>query len=305
MEIFYQDKDITELVNVRKCIVRDTAGKRCDSLEVEFENEAGWYSWGPEKDDRIVIKHNGYNSGTMYVNSILTESGYYRILAASLPCAAREKASRAYYQKSIEHIMRDCAAASGMGFRIFGIDGAQIIPYIERNNEGCASFLDRLLMLEGAALKCIDGKYTAIGISYAQDLQAVQEMELLAGEGGAAYQRCGTPYRRLTVKTPYACSSAEDSAVPETCVSITECGLPAMDDIQAARWARGMLLALNRKCESVRAQGDFNAGMTAMIRIDIGGDTDASGEWITEEVEHDLVNLKTTVLLRRCIRTIR
>ena len=55
MEIYYQGADITGMVQVRKCIARDTSGGRCDSLEIEFDNAAGWYNWGPEEDDQISL----------------------------------------------------------------------------------------------------------------------------------------------------------------------------------------------------------------------------------------------------------
>ena len=54
MEVYYQGTDITDMVRVNSCIVRDTAGGRCDSLEIEFGNAAGWYSWGPEEDNKII-----------------------------------------------------------------------------------------------------------------------------------------------------------------------------------------------------------------------------------------------------------
>lgn len=304
MEIYYQGTEITSMVRLRKCIVRDTAGGRCDSVEIEFENAAGWYRWGPKEDDRIVVANNGYDSGVMYVNTIIPENGRFRIVAAALPCAARAKANKSFYQKSIEDIMRICAAAVGMGFRICGIDGTAVIPYIEQDNEGCAAFLDRLLSAEGAVLKCVDGKLTAIGIEYAQGLKAVQKISLSANQSGAQYRRCGTAYKGLTVRTPFASASAEDIAVDSSHVRMTVGDLPALDNVQAGRWARGRLLSLNRQCESVTAESDFNASLTAMVRVDIEGDTDANGEWLVDSVEHDIYNGRTSAVLRRCIWTI-
>ena len=303
MEIYYRDTDITDMVQVNKCIVRDTVAGRCDSLELEFGNAAGWYSWGPEEDDTIVVTHNGYNSGTMYVNRIMPEGGKYRIMAASLPCKARTKGNASFYQGKLADIMRSCAMVSGMDYRVFGIDGAAVIPYIERENEGCAAFLYRLLTLESAVLKCINGKYTAIGIEYAQKMEAAQTIEMSANQEGMKYKRSGNKYKSVTIKTPYATATAQDSSATGN-NTLTLNNIPAMNDIQAGKWARGKLLDLNRQCESVDMQDAFNAGITAMARIDIFGDTDANGEWIVEEAEHDLINLKTSAILRRCIWTI-
>lgn len=305
MEIYYQGTDITDMVQVNACTVRDTAAGRCDSLELEFGNAAGWYSWGPEEDDQIMVAHNGYDSGVMYVNRILPEDGKYRIMAASLPCKARAKEYRSFTGRTIEEIIRSCAAASGMAFQLFGVDGGTVIPYIERDNEGCASFLYKLLTLESATLKCVNGKYAAISFAYAQAMRALQTVELLAKQDGTKYRRDGMMYKSLTVKTPYAQATAEDQLVTSSHASLMINYLPAMDDVQAGRWARGKLLYLNRQCESVVMQSDFNPGLTALSRVDITGDTDASGEWLTDEVEHDIKNLKTTATMRRCNYTIK
>ena len=224
-------------------------------------------------------------------------------MAASLPCKARTKGNASFYQGKLADIMRSCAMVSGMDYRVFGIDGAAVIPYIERENEGCAAFLYRLLTLESAVLKCINGKYTAIGIEYAQKMEAAQTIEMSANQEGMKYKRSGNKYKSVTIKTPYATATAQDSSATGN-NTLTLNNIPAMNDIQAGKWARGKLLDLNRQCESVDMQDAFNAGITAMARIDIFGDTDANGEWIVEEAEHDLINLKTSAILRRCIWTI-
>lgn len=304
MEILYQGANITDMVQTRTCIIRDRSGSRCDSIELEFENAAGWYAWGPREDDQIVVTHGKYNSGTMYVNTVLPEDGKYRIMATALPCAARKKQNRSFIGKTLEEIIRSCAFSSCMGFQIFGIDGNAVIPYIEQDNEGAALFLHKLLLLEGAVLKCMNGKYTAIGIEYAQEKEALQSIKLSSKQENVKYQRSGKTYKSVTIKTPYAEGSAEDLIVPENHMRIEISSLPVTNNIQAKRWARGKLFDLNRKNETLALQSEFNHAFTAMSRIDFEGDTDATGQWLVEETEHDFVNLTTRAKLHRCITTI-
>lgn len=304
MEVFYQGYDITEWAQVRKCISRDTAGKRCDSLEIEFENAAGWYNLEPAEDDQIVVYHNGYDTGIMFLNTILPEGGRFRMLATALPCAARARGYQSFTGKTIEEIMRACAMVSGMGFQIFGIDGKTVIPYIERDNEGCAAFLSRMLTMEGAQLKCVNGMYTAIGIEYAQAREPHQTMNITARQPGAEYRRCGQTYRLLTVETPYAKAFAEDIYVPSSHGGITRSDVPARDNVTAGRWARGLLTDMNRKCESLTVASVFNPGFTAMTRINVEGSTDAVGEWLIQEAEHDFIELKSTATMHRCIASV-
>lgn len=304
MEIYYEGSNITDDVQITKCVARDTCGGRCDSLEIEFENAAGWYNWAPAEDDKITVEHNGYDTGIMYVNTILPEEGRFRILATSLPCRAREKAYRSFTGKTIAEIMQACATATGMDYQIFGIDGGITIPYIQRENEGCAAFLYRLLKLEGAAFKVVNGKYTAIGLNYAQTQEAHQTIEITTQQEGVEYKRNGQKLRALSIETPYARATAEDAAVPEAHNRLTTGKYPARDEAQAGRWARGLLLHENRICESLSIQSEFNIGFTAVTRIDIEGNTDAVGEWLIEEAEHDFILLSSKAKLHRCIDTI-
>lgn len=304
MEIYYQGVNITRYVQVRKCVVRDVGGGRCDSLEIEFENAAGWYRWGPEEDDKIIVAQNGYDTGIMYLNTILPEEGHYRIWASALPCAARKKENRSFTGKTIEDIMRACGMATGMQFALYGIDGNTKIPYIQQENESAASFLQRLMMWEGAALKCANGRYNAVSIAYAQDRPALRTVEITAKQRGAEYRRNGAKYRSVTIKTPYAQATAEDTLAPETHAKIT-LDLPARNNIQAGRWARGVLVNHNRQTETLQIESEFNPGFSAMARLDVLSATDAAGEWIVEEAEHDLYNKTSRAKLYRCIRTVK
>lgn len=305
MELYYQGKDITGFAQISKCVVRDTCGDRCDSLEIEFENAREWASWGPAEDEKILVAHRGYDSGTLYVNTVIPDEGRYRILATSLPVAARQKAFRSFAGKTVEDILTICAMESGMDWQVFGLDGQAVIPYIQREDETAAKFLRRLLKMEGATLKCVNGKYTAIGIAYAQARAAHQSVIVTTEARNARYTRTGTGAKSLTVKTPYAEARAEDTAQSESGIQIVTGQVPAMTSIQAGRWARGLLLEYNRQRETVVLQSEYNAGMTAMTRIDIEGDTPASGSWLIEEAEHDLINETTTTTLHRCVTTIK
>ena len=303
MNIEYQGYDISGMVNVRNCIVKDTAG-RADCLEIEFENAEGWYRWQPNEDDEIVVKQDSYSSGIMYVNMILPGDGKFRIIATSLPCKAREKRYKSFIDKTIEEIVMTCAKISGMDYRLYGVDPHTKIPYIEMDNEGCSAFLNRLMCLESATLKCVNGRYTAIGIGYAQDKEPCQTIKLSARQNGYQHMRNGMAFRKIEINTPYANATAEDTSVPDTHRNILADDIFPLDDIQGKRWCKGRLLDLNRKTESLYIQTDFNPGLTAMVRVDIQGNTDATGEWLVEEVVQDLKNRKTTSLMHRCIRTI-
>lgn len=305
MRIYYEGVDITDDVDVRKCIHTDVSGGRRDMLDIEFEYSRKWFGWQPQRDDSIRVSLNGYDTGILHVNTILPEHGRYRIIATGAKSAARRKCWASYEEKTLNAIMGLCAAECGMSHGLYGISGGITYPYIQRENEDSMAFLDRLLMLEGGRLKCLNGKMRGIGIEYAQGLPAGQVLEIDSTQMQAWYtRREDIKLSGITVQTPYARASAYDSSAGGGSHQIITT-LPLQDGMQAGRWARGLLLNHNRTAEELQIGMEFNAGLTAFARIDIQSDTDADGKWVADAVEHDFVTLKSKATLYRCITTIR
>lgn len=304
MKVIYQGKDITDDVDVKKCVYTEVSGGRRDMLDIEFEYSDKWFGWKPEVDDTICIFHDGYDTGDLYVNTILPESGCYRIFATAAKRAARRKVWASYDNQTLDGIMGLCAAECGMQHGLYGISGGNTYHYILRENEECMAFLDRLLTLEGGRLKCLNGKLRGIGIEYAQGQSAGQTIQIDATQLQARYiHREDIKYSGVTVQSPYAKASAFDSAVSGGAHPVLN--LPVSDSAQAGRWARGLLLNQNRMAEELEIGSEFNAGLTALARINIESETDANGEWVVDQVEHDFVLLKSKATLLRCITTIR
>ncbi|MBQ8507221.1 MAG: phage late control D family protein [Clostridia bacterium] len=303
MRLIYQGTDISDYVDMHSCVHRDVSGGRCDSIDIEFEHAGNWYAWQPARDDVIEVEHDGYTTGRLYLNTILPENGRYRLIATSLPGSAMRRTWQSFRDMTLADIMRSCAAQCDMDWALYGLDEGTVYPYIERQNESCAAFLNRLMRLEGAVLKCVNGRMAGIGIGYAQEIEAMQEITISAEQDAAQYRRLdGMKYGALTIRTPFAEATARDSAASGE-QQILTC-YPARDIMQAGRWARGLLLENNRRAEQLTLTTELNIGMTAMARIDISGSTDASGDWLVDEAEHDFINERTTARLLRCISTI-
>lgn len=304
MQLFYEGTDITRDVDVVKCVHRDVSGGRCDSIEIELENAAAWHRWQPQRDDILEVQMDGYSTGILFLNSVLPAAGKYRIIATSLPSAARRKAYAAYEGLRLADIAASCAAECGMNSALFGIDGDITYPYLMRQKEGAPAFLSRILQYEGAVLKALNGRLTAISIEYAQAMTAAQTIEITADQTGTHYlRRDDIKLASISIKTPYANGSAEDADAPYGQHEVYT-DHPATDTMQAARWARGLLLSRNRTAEELTVGMEFNPGLTAMTRIDISSATDADGQWLIDEVEHDFFRRKSKARMLRCIGTI-
>lgn len=303
MNLYYNDIDITDRVNLTAAAVHDLSGGCCDYAELEFDNAALWISWNPKTDDRIEIVHGDYSSGILYVSVAYPDNGTYRMMVTAIPSTARRKLFVSYKNMSLENMTRSCAIECGMDYRMYGIDAVSY-AYMLRNHENCAAFLERIANMEGAVLKCWNGRFTMIGILKAQKLAAMQTIEQSDSFQGFEYVKDEQKRKRkLTVITPYGRYTAEDTGAKGS-EEIIKTDVPAMNSAQAARWARGLLLTENRKAETLTINGTFNSGQTAMTRIDITGENDISGAWIVHEVVHDFINMTSTATLYRCIDTV-
>lgn len=300
MQIIYENVDITSQVDVVKCIHTDSCGEKCDVTEIILENAAAWYRWGPRINDRVRIENGGYSSGEMYLNTILPENGRYRIFLTSIPAGRTESKWHAYYGMTLNDITKQCAAEMGMSAAFYGLDSGITYPFMLRRYEGAAAFVMRLLKMEGALLKSYNGKMLAIGIDYAQNRPAAGSISISADQPGIYHIQQNRHLKQLTIETPYTSVTAHDREATGTRHDIYT-GYPANDSATGGRWARGLLKSINREREELTISTAFSPAYTALMRIDITGATDAAGQWLIDEVEHDMIAGSSNIKLRRCI----
>lgn len=301
MQLIYEGTDITPFVNITRCVHRDVSHGRADSMELEMDHAEAWYRWKPQTDDSIRLRHGGFDTGKLYLNTVHPRGNKYVILATSLPAAARRKAWSTYRNETLKSLFEKCAAECGMEAKLFGVDGAVHYPFVLRQNEGCAAFLNRVGEWEGAAVKAFNGAFRAIGVDYAQQFEAAQKIRITTRQDGVTYtRRENTKYSGITISTIHAQASAYDAlAIGHNQPLMTH--LPARDGEQAGRWARGLLLMNNRRAEELTIEAGWNPNMSAMVRVDISGNTDATGRWIVDEAMHDFVNRRTFTKLMRVV----
>lgn len=303
MELFYEGTNITEDVNITAAVARDFSGRRIDNVDITLDHARTWYHWGPQTDDKIEIVQGGYSTGTMYVNSIVPKGDSFRIIATAAKSGAGRRANASFEDKTLEEIIVRCAAECGMDYRIFGIDKRTFYPFLLRLNESCGAFLNRLAEWEGARLKTYSGRFAFVSAAAAQRLSAVETIEVTTKQPGVIYQRKGNwRIKTLTTRTPYGDVSATDEGIVNG-RNLT-IPFPARDVATAGRWVRGMLLNHNLEAEQLTVASKFHPAWTSLVRVDVTGDTDASGKWIIDECEHDFVNGSSTAIMHRCVDTV-
>lgn len=304
MKIYYEGKDITDAVQVAGCVVKDYSRGKTDSLSLTLEQAQEWYSWGPKNGDRIQVFEDGYTSGEMYLAAIYPEGNKFRIAATAAKPGIHQKKNASYEYITLGDLMKSGAGESRMGSTVYGLNDKLLYSYIQRENEGCGAFLNRIAKWEGAVLKCWGGRLMMIGIAEAQKLPAVETMNLSAKQPGMIYRRRdGEKLRMLTVSGGLAHGWAIDQSAAVDGLA-ESCNLPAPDVMTANRWARGLLLSRNRETETLEIESRLHPLWTAMCRVDVTGQTEANGEWLCDETEHDFINRTSKAKFLRCVETI-
>lgn len=303
LEIYYEGVDITDDVDVLKCVHREASSGRADTLDIEFDHAAAFHRWGPKQDDRIEVTRDGYSTDTLYIDSLIPTGEHYRILATSLPSAAKRRAWQSFRGETLKEIAHKCAVECGMGDGFYGLDGDMRYAYLTRRDEGCAAFLNRIGEWEGMAIKAVNGRFAVIYVPWAQERNAERSLWIDTTQDGVTHTaRESTRLSALTIYAAGIQATARDKGV--TTQNHGNVALPAHSAAEAGRWARGLLMMRNRQAERLTVKSKFDPGMSAMVRVDVEGGTGADGEWIIDDVEHDLKNDSTEINMFRCIESV-
>ena len=303
LRLFYNGKDITGSVDILECVVRDVSRRESDCMNLLVDHADKWFQWGVQKNDTLRVTRSGYDTKNLYLNTIVPEEGAFRIYATGSKCTPFPAKWESYEKKTLGAIMAACAGEGNMGSQQNGISGGILYEYLLRENLSAPVFLEQLINREGAVMKSLNGKFCAIGIGYAQGLKCMHTVQVGSKLAEAQYvDRRDQSWSSVTIDTPFGKGTAIDRKSSGKSRVITDIAVD--NDAQAKRWAKGILLCHNREGEILTVEMDFNPGYTAMVRVDVDGNTDTKGQWLVDEVEQDLVTGRTKGKLFRCVTSI-
>lgn len=302
MQIIYNGIDITSRVQAAECKYQDVSCGRCDSLHMVFNNGLAWNVWRPEKNDVIEVYEGQIYTGKMFIQAVEPYNNNYKIIATAARMPAWRKKTKSYENITLKELAAICAADDGMGYKIFGLSENTVYPYLIQANESNPKFLSKIAEMEGAVLKTYNGRYTLIGIAAAQERAAAEIMQLDTDKE-FCHRKKVSRNRTVRVISPYCESTAEDKTVTDG-EEITVSNLPVRNAGEAARMAKGILLSRNRKAEELTITTELHPGWTAMQKIRVIGGLEANGDWICDEVTHDLIAEKSTATFLRVIEDV-
>lgn len=297
MKLTYNDAAIDALVDMTLARTTDACGGMFDSLCVRLREAGDWFAWQPNQDDRMTLSHGGYTTGTMYVDSGRSTENGYELYARSCPTAGDKKWA-CYEKVNLAQLAGMAAKELGVALALYGTDGAQTYERLVRRNEGWPAFLNRIAERESMMLKFSAGKLMLIDWAWVCAQDAAMHMDITANQQGVRYTQANNEYKTLTVAgLPGKATATDANAYGSRSRTEAE---PVFDTLQAGRWARGLLLKHNLETEKIDMDLTLTPSLAAVMKIELGGLSVLSGDWLTTKVTHDFVKETTTLSLCRC-----
>ncbi len=303
MQILLMNTDISGRYPVKALRTDDTDGCEQDACILEATGDlAARELLGIRTDDFLEASEEGYTTGRLYIDAITEMDGVTTVYSRGMSAKGIEKGWSSFENVTLMELMHLAASELKMGYQQFGITDQKYERLI-RKGETWIEFLRRLLRLEGAVLKCTDGKLTAVSIPWAQAQNPVRTYEITSETNGCLYTENFRAYRECILSGIDLQGKATDTAVPGD-RQWKPGDIQPQNAKQGKRWAQGELLAVNRMCSTLRLDLTFTPGIAAMSRVDITGMSITKGQWIVGRIEQDLIQKTSRMYLRPCITTI-
>lgn len=298
-QIYYEGKDISESVELSDLKVTDSCGEQADGVDVLFANsENQWSGWKPKKQDSLSIVHEGYRSGSMWIDRIRQESGAIRLSAVSVPPGGKTKRTRSWEKVTLLTIAAQIAAEYGLSAKFLSVPNHSYAR-VDQLGRGDFGFLQERAMLEGCSLKIQDGGLYLFSDSRLEGLPSVKTIDAagfleeprFSDSSDSTYGSCTVSWK--SVGATYADSQALG---PELSVN----DYPVANSGEAQRFARNLLRGYNKKEQvgeiSVQLDTTVSAGNTILI----SGTGLSDGKYLIDVAEHSFAEEISRFSLHRC-----
>jgi len=297
MQLLYEDKDITNYIDIRQADLADNAGGELDSLELILDDSKGyWSSWEPEKNHTVQVKDSGFDTGLMYVDEIWQQRG--KIILRSLPIKQEAKASRVKAWENIRllELVQEIASRWGLSVDTYGITN-QYYSRVDQNDADF-KFLAWRALLEGYALKVSGGKLILFSNSYMEGLDTAREITVEDIDGDFLYRdKSAEIYSSCKIIGNGAQGEFIAPGVYGPTLKYYDLAIGGIGE--GKRFAAGLLRDKNCLEKTLSCQLRFDPGIAAGNTVQLTGFGLADGKYFAYQVTHKFVDGKTGLKLRK------
>lgn len=298
-QIFYEGKDISEEVEVSDLKVTDSCGDHADGIDAVMANsENQWSQWRPQKEHVLSIIHEGYRSGSMWIDRIRQEDGSVALGAVSIPPGGKTKRTKAWENTTLITVASEIAARYGLTAKFIGVPTFSYAR-IDQIGRGDFGFLQERSMLEGCSIKVQDKRLFLFSDACMESLSAVKTIDAtdfyeeprFDDSSGDIYQNCSVAWQSFggTYSDP-------ETVGPELKVN----NYPVFSAGEAQRFAKNLLRSCNKKEHVGEISVALDTGVTAGNTINITGMGLSDGKYYIDTAQHSFAEEISRFTLHRC-----
>ena len=302
-QLFYNDVDIYEDVDIHKCLIHDRAGGKADNVELIFpDDDKIWDKWKPQKGDTVRIKTGFYDTGKMYVDEIIPKSGTFEINAISIPLNTKEKKTRIWRDVQLFQVANDCASELGLTLKTYYVEN-YTYKTVSQVNETGLEFLVKICKREGYSVKICDG---ALILFSEKEMESVTtSAQITPDDVYAGYEFITSNDTAKAVTVSFQPSrgdmikaTAEDPSVDGGAIKINEF---MTSQQEAERWSKGYLRNKNKSFKTAYIPMKYFTEVAGGSTISVEGFGSYDGTYFIDHLVLNVMIKKTIIYAHRII----
>ena len=298
-QVIYEGKDISGDVEISDLVVMDSCGDQADGIDAKFGNsENQWSGWKPQKEDELSIVHEGYRSGTMWIDRIRQEIGALSLGAVSVPPGGKTKRTKAWEKATLIAIAAEKAAFYGLTASFIGVPA---YPYarIDQAGRGDFGFLQDRAKLEGCSIKIQDKKlylFSDLAMERQAPVKTIDLSDFL--ENPRFDDSSSQTYSGCVVSWGSFAASFTDPDAVGPVLNISD--VPVFSPGEAERFAKNILRSYNKKEVSGEIPIRLDTTISAGNVVEISGTGLNDGKYYIDTAQHSFAEEISRMSVHRC-----
>ncbi len=302
-QLIYNGKDITDLVDIRECILHDCAGGGADDATISFPDpDKKWNKWNPVKGDTVLVNSGNYSTGIMYVDRIEQQSGVFTISSISTPLSAKCPKTRIWRNIKLSEIITDIATNNSLKTETYNIEDFtyKVISQINRSD---IDFLNAVCIREGYSCKVTDNKIVVFNERCFESANTTITLTPEYVNPGYEFSISDSLFRSF--KVLYSLPFGDTLSYTATDIDIQGAvgrKVELLSNLaEAKRWSEGYLRYTNKYCINAYVPLEQKTDIAAGSTVNISDFGSFDGKYYVYRVTQDTVNNKTYLYLRQTI----
>lgn len=297
MQLIYEGKDITGIVEIRKADLIDNAGNP-DGIELILNDPKGlWSQWKPEKNHTIEVKESGFDGGVMYSDVISQQRGLIIIKALSIKQEAKTPNIRSWDNVRFIGLAQEIAAKHGLTLQVYGVND-QLYSRVDQYEQTDFEFLSRRCLLESCSLKITDNKLIIFDEPFMEAQPQIKTLTpddmdgdfLFKNKSNQIYGSCKVSYK--DIKYEFKAPKTYGPVLKDFDIVLGSLG-------EAERFSKGLLRSTNKLETNFSGVVRLDPGIASGNVLALKDFGLADGNYFAHQIIHKLVEKRTVAKLRK------